>query len=479
MPSQDYPLTLALAACVGVARRLLPNVTAMPPRTSTRFLAAALLLLPGLAFAETPPVDSDPVERLLREAALHSPRMLEQELGIAQADAFRFRGWRQYMPYINANYQAGYFNMLNAADPNSTEEGKGKFGGSYGISAYHPVYHWGAIEAEKKFAFAKENLARSEARVAWRALVMDIRAKFLEATVNKTRITLLEKRTEWARERLEAGEQELKLGRIVDADVTARRLELRNNELELARRKIELATQLARLRAQTGASELGVSELPEDLPDIRWDDAELASRFGDFQKNGAEDEPENRSAKYADEMYANQMIMAESREKPQFNLGASLNQTPVERNGGFGMQTYLFVGLMGSWNIFDRDTTRESVRALGVARRLVEVRLDSGRLQRTTELANALAQLRATREAIAIRRDIVKLRREAFEGAQQRRKLGLAKNDDVHAAEDAYLEARLSLLSDRSAVQNAYHAFMSGIMLSPTDSYYIAPTNDR
>lgn len=435
---------------------------------------------PGPAFARpaVPAEIPDPAEPLLRQAALHSPVLLEQELRVAQADAFRFRGWRQYMPYISANYQGGYFNLLSAADPNA-KEGEGKFGGSYSVSAYHPVYHWGAIEAEKKAAFARENMARDEAVITWRNLVNDIRSKFNKSVVEKARIALLERRAETARRKMEVTEQEFRLGRIIEAEKSARLLELRNQELELSRKKIELATLLARLRGLTGDDDFTLERVPNDLPDIEWDDSALAAHLADFRRLGVDESPENRQALHASQLYENQRIMAESRELPTFNLGTSVTQTPVERNGGFGMQTYLFVGVMGSWNIFDRQTTQENVRSLRLAQRLVEVKLNTGNRQRFTELENAAQQLKSARQARDLRRDIVKLRQYAFDTIRQRVELGLAPQEDLFAAEDALLASKLDLLSDRAEILNAYHAFMAGILLAPSDQLYSAPSNDR
>lgn len=435
------------------------------------------LLLPGALYAASlPPLapQPDPAEELIREAASRSPAMLEQELHITQADAFRFRGWRQYMPYVSANYQAGYFNLLNS--PGGADD-EGKIGGSYTLSAHHPVYHWGAIDAEKKFAFARENLARTEARISWRSLVTEIRTKFLDAVVNKARVALLERRVKWSHERLEASRQELKLGRIVQAELTAVALDSRNAELELTRSKIALATQLSQLRSLTGVDNYGVENLPDDLPVITWNDSLLEQRLHDFVTQGESESPENRRAGYANEVYNNQMIMAEAREKPQFNLGGAVSQTPIESNGSFGMQTYLFVGIMGTWNIFDRDTTRENVRAINVARRLVEAKRTTGLKQRHTDLTNALVQIKASRESLSIRTDIVKLRQDAYDAIRHRHELGLGKREEVTLAEDALLEARLARLADIQVIQNAYHTFMNGILLSPSDSFYIAPAN--
>ena len=337
----------------------------------------------------------DPAEPLLREAALHSPVLLEQELKVAQADAFRFRGWRQYMPYINANYQAGYFNLLGASAPGA-QTGKGIFGGSYAINANYPVYQWGAIEAEKKFAFARENSARVGASITWRNLVKDVRSKFLEAVVDKARIALLEKRVEAARVRQERTEQEFAIGRIIAADRAAGLLELRNKELDLSRQKIALATLLSQLRGLTGAENFGVTDIPDDLPDIDWDDEKLATRLAEFEKLSVEDSPENKQAEYDAEQYKNQRIMAEARDLPSFNLGASVTQTPVQNGTNFGMQTYLFLGVTGTWNIFDRDTTQENVRA--PARRRT-ARRDTAELRQQA----AVHRTRQRREATRLR----------------------------------------------------------------------------
>ena len=117
--------------------------------------------------------------------------------------------------------------------------------------------------------------------------------------------------------------------------------------------------------------------------------------------------------------------------------------------------------------------------ALRIASRLVETNLAFDNRRRITELENATLRLKASRLARDLRRDIVKLRHDAFEAVRQRSRLGLAAREELASAEEALLAARLDLLRDRAEILNAYHAFMSGILLDPVDQLYTAPSNER
>lgn len=433
---------------------------------------------PGIANGADADNQPDPAEPLLRVAALKSPVLLEQELRVAQADAFRFRGWRQYMPYINASWQAGSFTLLGSNDP-AAKEGQSQFGGSFTLNANYPLYAWGAIEAEKKFTLARENLAKTNAVVAWRDLVKNIRSALLDAVVSKSTVALLEKRVEAGRRSAERTEQEFKLGKIVASERTSRMLKVRETELLLDQEKIRLAGLMTTLRGLTGDEDYSVAAIPSELAEIRWNDADLERRFAAFQKDVPDDVPEIRAAGYEREMYRQQRTMAEARDLPIFNLGASMAQTPIQTAGGFGMQTFVFAGITGSWNIFDRDTNRESVRAQIVGERLVESRMKFGGKRRSDELESLLRRLKSMRDSINLRLDLVKLRGEALELMAQRVKLGLAGPEDVNNAEIDLLDARLSLTRDRAEIQKTYHAFRSGVQLSPSDRFYTAPSNER
>jgi outer membrane protein TolC len=111
----------------------------------------------------------------------------------------------------------------------------------------------------------------------------------------KARVALLELRVQAASRALDSADQELRLGRIVETERAARLLELRNRELELNRLKIELASLLAQLRSLSGAETLGVNDLPDDLPDLEWDDSALAERLDEFRWLGL-DTPRNTVA---------------------------------------------------------------------------------------------------------------------------------------------------------------------------------------
>ncbi len=65
------------------------------------------------------------------------------------------------------------------------------------------------------------------------------------------------------------------------------------------------------------------------------------------------------------------------------------------------------------------------------------------------------------------------------QAVRQRSRLGLAAREELASAEEALLAARLDLLRDRAEILNAYHAFMSGILLDPVDQLYTAPSNER
>lgn len=420
----------------------------------------------------------DPAEALLRRAAQTAPAMQEQEVLIAQADAFRFRGWRQYMPYVKADYQGGYFNLLGSADPNASK-GQGRFGGTYNVSAYQPVWHWGAIEAEKAFAFAREKKALVESQVAWRALVGELRAAFLEAVVAKANVALAERRLVAARLRAAHADEAYAQGRLVAYERTTMRLTLREQELSLTKAKVALAALVARIRTQSGDDAITVASLPETLPDVQWNSEALAAKLADYERVGIDASPETEQAVYAAEAIRNQRIIAEARELPTFNLGINVSQTPIERNGGFGMQTYLFAGVMGSWNIFDRDTTYENVRALRLAERLVTTRRDAGRKETLVTLRGDLERLDAAGRARDLRLELVTLREESVAVTAARVRSGTLRPEDLAVAEEALAQTRFELLQDRAEILGAYHDFMAGVLLAPADSYYTAPDPDH
>lgn len=449
-----------------------------------RFLPIACLALAPLVLRAqtTEPVLGghvpDPAEALLRRAAQASPAMLEQEVFIAQSDAFRFRGWRQYMPYVKADYQGGYFNLLGSSDP-SANSGQGRIGGTFNVSAYQPIWHWGAIEAEKTHAFARERHAVASSRVAWRALVGELRTLFLKAVVTKAKVGLAERRLVVAELRAAHADEAFAQGRIVAAERTTMHLALREQELAVTKTKVSLAGLVSQLRTQSGDDAVSVESLPATLPDLTWNIEALDAKLEEYERVGVDIAPETERAAQAAEVIRSQRIIAEARDLPTFNLGVNVSQTPIERNGGFGMQTYLFAGVMGSWNLFDRDANLENVRALRLAERLVMTRRDNGRRENLVALRGDLRRLEAAKSARDLRRELVTLREQSLELTAAKVAAGTLRPEDLALAEETLAQTQVELLEDRAEILAAYHDFMAGVLLAPADNYYTPPDNER
>ncbi|MDR2981585.1 MAG: TolC family protein [Puniceicoccales bacterium] len=415
---------------------------------------------------------------LLRHASMYSPEMIRQEYNIARNDAFRFRGWRQYMPFINANYQFGYYNLLKS-DNTNTSGSSDKIGGSYNISARYPIFYWGAYSAEKNVAFIREQRAQGSATVAWRRLAAGIRKNYFDMVVLKNDIALHEKRIIWTQKQQDKTAAIHEAGRISQSTQSAQSLELKRLELELERKKIILQTMLGKIRSDSGLDTFSLDDIPLSIQEPNVDVKILEQQIKSFQVVGTDESIEVKMAQLYREELDEEITRVRANALPNFNLGASVSQSPYQTNTGtFGLQTIFFAGINGSWNLFDRDITNATVRSLKTQQQLIDAELKSTKTQRLINLENQIEEIRISQEMLALRLEYRNNIQAQLDAVKQQFSLGQVDQSAVDNAEENLLTVDQQILNDRINIANAYYLFQSGIEQDPAAVIYTPPSNE-
>jgi outer membrane protein TolC len=419
---------------------------------------------------------SDPVlENLLRAASTGALRMIEQEAVVAQNDAFRFRGWRQHMPYINASYSFGDFKLLRGENRGNDE----KLSGTYSVGLRYPIFAWGAVQAEKEAALLRERAAMLGATLAWRQLVESIREQYYRAVMLKSDIALQKRQLALEARRQEQTAAHTEAGRISTSERLARSVATRDKEATLATKLSELEILLANLRATTGVETFSEADVPDAIavPAVDADalERQLAARAAFIE--GASSEVVHAGLNR--EILDQEITRTRSNMLPVFNAAASISQSPYQTNTNrFEMQTVLFAGINGSWNVFDRDTTLSTVRALKARQRHIDAQLRATKTSRAVALRAQVAQIRASQRALALRREHLDTGRRNLDSLRRQRELGLAEPLAVENAAMQVLEMEKAIFDNEVAITRAYQHFLSGIEQDPANTLYTAPVNE-
>jgi outer membrane protein TolC len=401
--------------------------------------------------------------------------VLEQELNIVKNDAFRFRGWRRHMPFLNLYTNAGYYKMSDR----DFQEIDSSLNLTYNLSARYPIYAFGAIEAEREAAFLREKLAQHSAVIEWRRLVNEIRQSFYRAVILKGDIATQEKQVALEKRRQSRSAANRDIGRLSEAEHLAREVDIRQRELTLNTVKIELANILAQLRITTGFDTLTLADIPADIASPAVDCALLERRLEAFRPRAAANDTEEtrRDITYR-ALLDEEITQAEARALPNISLGASISQSPYQINDRFEMRTQLFGGISATWNLFDRDITNTTVRSLRTEQRLVDARMRTGKVNRLNNMTAQIAQIRAAQELLALRTQNLDAASKNLEGVSKNLDLGRTDSLALEEAETYVATVRQGILHDRVTIARAYFQFQSDIEHDPAVTLYTVPSNE-
>jgi outer membrane protein TolC len=401
--------------------------------------------------------------------------MMEQALNIAKNDAFRFRGWHQHLPFIYAGYQFGEFRLLKGSNRGHED----RISGTYSVQARYPLFAWGAISAEKKALFLREKNAMQHATNTWRILLEEIRSDFYHAVTLKGAIALLEKQIAHEKLRVSRSSAHTTEGYIAETNALSLEISIREKEYSLNAQHNELDVALSRLRSTTGLHELTQKDIPDfvSCPDI--DPDILEKRIATFNALNNRTTGEAILAQNQRALIDEEITQVEARMLPNLNLGASVSQSPYQTNTNrFEMQTVLFAGISGTWNIFDRDATNTTVRALKTEQRLIDARLRASRQTRFDALRTQVRQIRDSRAMLALRNERLKAAELYLDGLRHSHALGITEELAVKDAELSAEIHRQSIRNNQTTITRALRRFLSGIEQDPAAALYSAPSND-
>lgn len=298
------------------------------------------------------------LKELLDKSVEQSPRMIGRNIALARAEAERIQGASRSLPSLYLNGRYGYEKM----SVNGTASTDG-FGTYYTLGLSQPLYHWGAISAERELGKLSVLIAEKAYAEVYKDLASTVRIQFLRLIQAKKSIKI---RREALAER-ERNYRELETrranGRASDAELWDTRLQ--NSEishsLDVALFEFEQARNaLARL---CGLSSISEDQIPDELvtPSLAPDEAAKLVTFFD-QSDKVKELPSVVTQNYVLRQNELRYRVAKVRLLPKFDLSASTgveNQPYLSGNAVNSQATNrTSISLSANWQIFDGFATR-------------------------------------------------------------------------------------------------------------------------
>ena len=418
---------------------------------------------------EIPNVGYVSINEVLKHAAYDSPDMIAAQLDIAEKNADRLRSWKTHLPEVSANYRIGGFHEVRKSIDSSNAT---RYGAAYGITATHPLYHWGAVGALRAQGFAQEAISKKQSVVNFMMLVDQLRRAYNNLIVTKFELYVKGKQVDF--KRTEVDERNI----LFEKGITSKNL---RDELQLERQAIELTyeyeknnldTALVKFKNNSGYLDLTIEQVPLiiELPDINIE--ELKKWYQNFVESGFDTSLPAQLAQDHLKAIDNGLTINKARQKPTLNFQGGMTQQPYEINNSYELQTIFFLGFGGSWNLFDRAESSNNKRSLMLRKRQVSATLARTRAELYAVGQNALNMLSTSMKSIELRKRQIALAEKIFELEKINFKNGTSNNEMLHEANTRLLKAEEGMLLERANVANAYHAFLGIIFRDPVIDYF-------
>ena len=298
----------------------------------------------------------------------------------------------------------------------------------YGLTLRKPLFHWGALDANRRIGeillhsarenlFAKQSLVRNE-----------FKRRILVLYISRQESTFAEYTLEHHKRMLEVAEDNHEQGIASLQDLESARMNYR----QAFQDSLRIRNQFRNIRHQflrdfSVADDI-LAKIPKELPRLPMDLDSWRERLKNFQQSGFRNHPEYRAALGAIDVQENQILVDRARNRPLIDLVVGANQDDTtymmaELDDRF-RQIY-FGGVRVTWNIFDGYETKgrinlaQALRDQAVERKKRLARkLAQDALQFLHELENSNARMEAGKETLDWKDGRLRKAEKSFEAGQ-------------------------------------------------------------
>jgi outer membrane protein TolC len=406
------------------------------------------------------------LQPILATALQQSPRMLERNLDLEASAGDLLQAKAGLYPGVSA-----YFQDSRTRDRREDIVGTQKTEKLYySLSVSQPIYHWGAIRNRAKMGEIRDKLASQQYGQAYAVLAQEIRGTYLRLIVLKVQLQTARYDQQQTEQALRLAEDRLKNRVISDAEIFHPRIAVQQAVLNTDRAEEAFSETKKVFRLLTGVSAPADDAIPVAIgavkPAPQETDRLLAAFLGHpepktFATNFAKGQLEIERLGYA---------INRTGLRPKFSAVAGISQDEQSYSTNiaqkYGVQS-LYLGISGSWNIFDGFATRGAVRSS-----LARVRKLEANYKQLTETAGADAQraahqLKFVERQMAIQDQLMDSATNFLQYRKDEFARGTVSETDVAAVQGVYNREFLTTLQSRSEYLLKFSEFLSLIMEDP------------
>lgn len=438
-------------------------------RTPFRFALAGFALLTSYGFCQSPLLTETvfpELQPILTAALQQSPRMLERNLDVEAAIGDGMQATAGKYPSVS-----GYFQDSQARDRredlHATLSVEKLY---YSLGITQPIFHWGAVRDRAKIGEIREKIALKQYAQGYAALAQEIRASYLRLIVQKVQLQTAKYDQQQTEQALKLAEDRLRNRVISEAEIFHPRIAVQQAVLNTDRAQDAFDETKRLFRLLTGMSAPPDNAIPTDIAPLK-----ITPQHADRLLAGFLSQPEPKT--FATELLKAQLDIERlgyqinrTNLRPKFNVVAGISQDEQSYTANIAAKYAVqsrYIGISGSWNIFDGFATRGALRSS-----LARVRKLEASYKQLTDSLSAEAQ-RSARQVNFVERQMAiqdQLMSSATNFLQYRKDefaRGTVSETDVATVQGVYNRELLTTLQARSDYLLKFSEFLSLIMEDP------------
>ncbi len=330
----------------------------------------------------------------------------------------------------------------------------------YTVTLRQPVFHWGALESQKRSEELDYDIIKLGSLATFRSLLLDIRSKYISLLIKNLEIEQHQQQYERRKANVEYQRERKDLVSLSALET----LEIELSQLEIAQidRRSSFDEDLLVLASSSGMDtrNLGVN-LEKGIPEMdSLSQDELANVLDDFRSR-LDTHPSILQLRKDVEVAALQSKIVKSRLKPKVNITSGLTQFSLDDRGVRRDEELAYAGLEVRWNIFDgyeteghRRVALSQLQQAELTANINEKRLErdldrlGNRLQVTADiLANQERNLERTKRNVEHVREDFQAGRASQEAILNAEQVSLAQEIATQKARGNYLNYLSELTS--------------------------------
>ncbi len=402
---------------------------------------------------------------LLQGAADHSNAMKERQFFEDEFEGRRMISRASKRPRVSTTLDARKEDVITESGLDLNDRA------FYSVTLTQPVYHWGALESQKRIGELGYDIIKLGSLATFRSLLLKIRSSYLDLLVKKLEIEQhevqydrMKANLEYQRERQDA----VSLVAIENMEIELSQMEI--NQMD---RRSSFEDNLFALVSISGVdTEFLESKLVGGVPefdpisDERMD--EIISSYQSRLEHHPAIEQKMKDLEVAEHEYR----IADSRLKPKLNLTSGLTQFNLDDRGVRRDEELAYAGLEVRWNIFDGNETEGHRKVAFSNLKQAELNTSITRDRLENELKRLKNRLRTTSEILVNQELRLKQRIESVSRTKEDLEAGRASRETLSNAEQLQLAQEIATQRARVIYLNYLSELTSLIGLDPFAEAY-------